>query len=222
MLFVALVVACVAMLGLRAFEYERGDQRFSMVDVAAIGILVWWVVGQLRRRRREREVLTDFSKGHLAPRPVVPVHSIDPGVSPSGERWLPHLEQWTEDFARVQEARARGDLGPVEQKLDFKLLAEMRAEVASAEASGPLGPVRIRHAEPVDSWEEGSSEFVSVRFVGTHGSPGGSVREFDETWTFVRPRVKPADTRRYRSAWTIRSIRRRDPDQYAPRVASMY
>jgi hypothetical protein len=203
------------------------------LDLLMLGAMAAWLLFRVRNRRRENGLL-QASYYQNPPRSVVGLRAVSYPSGIQGEKLLRFRDRWSEDFLRVQAAWNRRSLKAVRHLLSAELHRELDDELrrlSRENRENHLESVRVEQVDPVDSWEEGRTELVTVHFQGwkldyttesadgawVEGSPEQPIK-LDEFWTFARI-FGPGELS---APWIVTSIQRGDRGSELPRMASLY
>jgi predicted lipid-binding transport protein (Tim44 family) len=181
----------------------------SLLWLALIGLLVWFVVRMFRARA--------FSKGWPGAGPAMSsAGSAGPTASAAGRfrgRDLnfsdADLQSFQQLHAAIQDAWSAGNLGRLQQLMTPEMLSHFSQELERNTSRGlrnVVKNVQLVDGELNEAWEEGDRQYATaflrwraIDYVLRLGAPpgdqnavvGGDPRipvEFEEVWTFVRGR----------------------------------
>ncbi len=186
-----------------------GSMFGTLLWIAIIGFLIWFAV-RLFRRRAFSNGWPGMGSAGFGPRsagaaaaPVGRFRGRDVNLGDAD------LQAFQQIHAAIQQAWSAGDLGSMRRLMTPEMLSYFSEELSRNASRGLhniVGNVQLVKAELTEAWEEGDRQYATaflrwraIDYVQRLGAPPGDRNalvsgdprtpgEFEEVWTFFRPR----------------------------------
>ncbi len=170
-------------LGMAGESSETAGGGIGMLDIALIGLLLYFLFSYFRKRRRAAESSAYYGASPApeigtapgTPRSVAPlqgsdldagvahIRQMDPSYNPSR-----FLEESTDAFFKVQAAWTQRDMSPAAGLLTSEMLGNFEEQVRTMRKEGRINRlenIAVRSVELAEAWQEGGQDFVTVKFL---------------------------------------------------------